>query len=137
MDLMAKTITQRISFNNAKCKALYDMFLNSKDHTAITGGNPAKITPKEGTPFSVHNGYVTGRNLQLIDGKLIIQSWIGSDWSKGETPSTFILFFEQLGNDAIIHMTHANIPDGHVAGISKGWADYYWKPWKKHLASLK
>jgi len=47
------------------------------------------------------------------------------------------MLFEQKGKDAIIHMTHANIPDKQVAGIKSGWNDYYWKPWKELLASKK
>ncbi|MDH4092433.1 MAG: SRPBCC domain-containing protein [Cyclobacteriaceae bacterium] len=131
---MAKTITQRVLFRNISPKKLYDMFLNAKHHGAITGG-AAKITPRSGTAFSVHNGYVTGKNLQLVDGRLIVQSWFGSDWSKGETDSTFILYFQRAGKDTVIYMTHANIPDEHVEAIRKGWIAYYWKPWKQYLAS--
>jgi hypothetical protein len=34
-------------------------------------------------------------------------------------------------------MTHANIPDDELPGIKTGWNDYYWKPWKKYLATIK
>ena len=134
---MAKTLTQRIVIQNAKPETLYDMFLDAKHHAAITGGGAAKITAREGTSFSVYDGYITGKNLQLVKGKLIVQSWLASDWDKGESNSIFILLFEQTGNDTIMTMTHANIPDEHAAGIKKGWADFYWKPWKKYLISLR
>ena len=128
---MAKTITQKIVFKNAKAGSLYDMFLNAKQHRAITGGNPAKISSKEGSSFSVHGGYVVGKNLRLIKGKLIVQSWFGSDWDKNELDSILILRFDQQGKDAILHMTHANVPDKNADGIRKGWTEYYWKPWKE------
>jgi activator of HSP90 ATPase len=134
---MPKTITQSVTFKNVKAGALYSMFLDSKGHTAITGGNPAKISAKEGAKFSAHGGYIIGKNLQLIKDKLIVQSWYGTDWEKGNIDSTFTLLFEQKGKDAVIHMTHANIPDKNVKGIKQGWIDYYWTPWKKHLASKK
>lgn len=134
---MAKTLTQRIVFKNTKPETLYDMFLNAKHHAAITGGGIAKITAKEGAVFSVYDNYITGKNLQLVKGKLIVQSWFASDWTAGEYDSTFILLFEQKVKDTIISMTHANIPDEHVAGIKKGWSDFYWKPWKKYLISLR
>jgi activator of HSP90 ATPase len=132
---MVKTISQKIAFKNTKPEILYNMFLNGRHHSAITGG-AAKISSKEGVIFSVYDGYAAGRNLQLIKDKLIVQSWFASDWAKGEPDSTFILLFEQKGKDTIISMTHANVPDEHVAGIKKGWADFYWKPWKKYLISL-
>ena len=133
---MTKTLTQQIVFKNEKPEILYDMFLNAKHHAAITGGGVAKITAKEGSVFSVYDNYITGKNLQLVKGKLIVQSWFAADWNEGESDSTFILLFEQKGRDTIISMTHANVPDEHVAGIKKGWTDFYWKPWKKHLISL-
>ncbi|MEK6783342.1 MAG: SRPBCC domain-containing protein [Bacteroidota bacterium] len=133
---MAKTLTQRIVFKNAKSETLYDMFLNSKHHSAITGGGTTKISAKEGATFSVYDDYITGRNLQLVKGKLIVQAWSASDWASGELDSTFILLFEQKGKNTIITMTHANVPDKHSDGIKKGWTDFYWKPWKKYLESL-
>ncbi|HTA82967.1 MAG TPA: SRPBCC domain-containing protein [Bacteroidia bacterium] len=132
-----KTITQNVVFKNTKTATLYSMYLDSKHHTAITGGVPAKISAKEGAKFSAHDGYIIGKNLQLVKNKLIVQSWYGTDWEKGSDESTFIMLFEQKGKDAVIHMTHANIPDKHVAGIKSGWNDYYWTPWKKYLASME
>jgi len=34
-------------------------------------------------------------------------------------------------------MVHANIPDKEAGGIKSGWNDYYWTPWKTHLAGGK
>ena len=133
---MPKTITQKVIFKNQKASVLYAMFLDSKHHTMLTGGVAAKINNKEGAKFSAHGGYITGKNLQLIKDRLIVQSWYGTDWDKGVMDSTFILSFEQKGKDVVINMVHANIPDKHVAGIKTGWSDYYWKPWRIYLRNL-
>ncbi len=133
---MAKTITQKILFKNSKPETLYNMFLNGKHHSTITGGE-AKIFAREGGTFSVYDGYAVGKNLQLIKDKLIVQSWFAADWSERDLDSTLILFLEEKGNDAVINMVHANIPDAHVEGIKKGWTDFYWKPWKKYLSGKK
>jgi activator of HSP90 ATPase len=134
---MAKTITQRVIFKNASAAQLYSMYLNPKHHSAINGGAKAKIDNKEGAKYSVGDNYVTGRNLQLVKNRLIVQSWRASDWDKSDIDSTFTLLFEQNGADVTINMVHANIPDKAVSGIKTGWDDYYWKPWKKYLKSLK
>jgi len=130
---MAKTITQKIVFKNQDAPGLYKIFLDSKLHSLITGGEDAKITDKEGAKYSAHGGYCFGKNLQLVKGKLIVQSWRASDWNNEELDSTFILSFEQKGNDAIINMTHANVPDRQAASLKTGWDDFYWKPWKAYL----
>jgi len=130
---MAKTIVQQVVFKNTPVATLYNTYMDAREHS-VSVGVSAKIQNKEGVRFSAHDNYVTGKNLQLIKHKLIVQSWRASDWSQSDVDSTFILSFEQRGNDGIISMVHANVPDKHFAGIKKGWDDYYWKPWKKYFA---
>jgi activator of HSP90 ATPase len=134
---MPKTITQKVTFKNVTTSKLYSQFLDSKHHTALTGGEPAKISAKEGAKFSAYGEYIVGKNLQLVKDRLIVQSWYGTDWAKNDLDSTFILLFEQKGKDVVITMTHANIPDKQADGIKQGWTDFYWTPWKKYLASSK
>ncbi len=75
--------------------------------------------------------YITGKNLQLIKNRLIVQSWHGSDWAAGEPDSVFMLFFEQKKKDVVLYVTHANLPDAQAQSIDEGWHTYYWQPWKK------
>lgn len=130
---MTKTIVQKIAFKNTKPSVLYNLYMNAKQHEMIAGGT-CKISAKEGAKYSVHGGYITGKNLQLIKDKLTVQTWRGADWSKNAMDSTFIINLEQNGNDVILHAIHANVPDKHADSINKGWHDHYWKPWKQHLA---
>ena len=130
---MPKTITQKVVFKNTSPKQLYELYMNAKKHSAATGA-PAKITEKEGSKFSAHDGYITGKNLQLLKDKLIVQSWRGSDWDKADLDSTFIIRLEPKGKDTTVNMVHANLPDNQADSISKGWHDYYWNPWKQFLA---
>ena len=75
---MAKTINQKVVFKNTTTKALYDLYMDAKKHTLIAGA-PCTISAKEGSKYSVHNGYITGKNLQLIKDKLIVQTWRAMD----------------------------------------------------------
>lgn len=129
---MSKTIIQKITFKNTTSKTLYDLYMDQKKHSMVTGAT-AKITNKEGANFSAHDGYIKGKNLQLIKDKLIVQTWHGKDWDKGEPDSVFILNFNPKGKDVILEMIHTNLPDKNADSISKGWKAYYWEPWKKYL----
>jgi len=131
---MAKTITQKIVFKNTNTKALYDMYMNEKKHSELTGG-PVKISSKTGAVYSVYDGYITGKNLHLIKDTLIVQTWRGSDWDQTESDSILILKFETKGNNVNLKMIHANVPSEHAKSIKKGWDEYYWEPWKKSLAN--
>ena len=129
---MAKTLTQTVLFKNTTPETLYDIYMNAKKHASAIG-SAVSIKAKEGTTFSAHGGYIKGKNFQLTKGKHIVQSWRSADFKSGEPDSTFILKFEKKGNDALLHMVHANIPEAQFKGIKNGWNDYYWKPWKKYL----
>lgn len=133
---MSKTIVQKVVFRNTTPRALYEIYMDSKKHSASIGA-PVKISNKAGGVFSAHNGYCFGKNLQLVKDKLIVQSWRAADWAKGVVDSTFIIEFEAKGKDTIIYVTHANVPDKHATGLNRGWHDYYWKPWKKYLAGSR
>ena len=130
---MAKTIIQKVLFKNISAATLYNTYVNAKEHSAAIGSS-AKIQNKEGTKFSAWDSYITGKNLQLVKNKLIVQSWRESDWSKSDIDSTFILSFGQKGKDGIINMVHVNVPDKRAGGIKKGWNTYYWDLWKKYFA---
>ena len=129
---MPKTIVQKVVFKNTTPKILYSLYMDAKKHSELTGA-PAKITAKEGTKYSAHGTYISGKNLQLIPDKLIVQTWRAEDWSKDDVDSTFIIHLEPKGKNVVLHAIHANIPDEQVDDISKGWHEYYWEPWKKYL----
>jgi activator of HSP90 ATPase len=133
---VVKTIFQKVVFKNTNAKALYGIYMDSRKHSDATGA-PAKISNKVGDTFYAHGKYIVGKNLQLVKNKLIVQSWRGKEWAKSDIDSTLILQFYQQGNDALLVMTHANIPDKHYPGIKTGWNDFYWKPWKKYLEGKK
>jgi len=130
---MAKTIIQKVVFKNTTPQQLYELYMDAKKHTAVTGW-PTKISNKEGAKFDSGGSYITGKNLLLVKNKLIAQSWRGADWSKDDLDSIFLLTFEQKGKDAILNMVHANVPDKHATSIKKGWDTYYWNRWKLYLA---
>ena len=130
---MSKNITQKVVFKNTTAKALYDLYMNAKKHSAATGA-PASITNKVGASFSAHDGYVTGHNIALVKDSLIVQAWRGSDWKKSDADSLFIIQLEPKGKNTVLHAIHAGIPDKFADDIDKGWHLHYWEPWKRYLA---
>ena len=130
---MPRTITQKVVFKNIPVATLYNIYLDSKEHSASTGAS-VKIQKKEGSKFSAHDNYITGKNLELAKDKLIVQSWRAVDWNKSDPDSTFIFLFEKNGSHGIINMVHANVPDRKYENLKKSWNDYYWKSWKVYFA---
>ena len=87
---MTKTITQKVVFKNTTAKQLYDLYMDPKKHSIVTGG-VAKIAAKEGAKYSVHAGYITGKNLQLVKDKMIVQTWRTQEWAKDDLDSTLLM----------------------------------------------
>jgi activator of HSP90 ATPase len=130
---MAKTIMQKVVFKKTTPKSIYDLYMNAKKHSMISG-SPVTVSAKEGAAFSAHNSYITGTNLKLIKDKLIVQTWRAQNWDATTSDSIFMILLEPKGKDVIMHMVHANVPDAHVESIDKGWYEHYWNPWKQFLA---
>jgi len=115
-------------------KALYSMYLNPRVHRAITG-HEVRIGSRPGAPFRAFGGALSGRILQTVPGRLIVQSWRSSPFHKGDHDSTLILRFLPAGkNRGRIDLVHVNVPTHDYHGVNKGWKNYYWKPWRKLLA---
>lgn len=131
---MTKPIFQKIKFSGVSSGTLYSQYLNSKVHSKFTE-SAAEISPKEGKRFSAYDGYIIGKNIRLIKNRMIVQIWKASEWKEDEE-SVLILEFQDSGNDCIVQMTHIGVPESELAGISKGWQDFYWNPWKKYLKEL-
>jgi len=130
---MAKTIVQKVVFKNTTPAVLYDLYVNAKKH-ALISGVPAKINAKPGAAYSLHGGYIKGKNLRFVKNRLIVQTWRGAGWDKNDLDSTFIIQLEPKGKDVVLHAIHDNLPDKHAGNIDKGWFDHYWNPWKDYLA---
>lgn len=130
---MSKTIVQDVLFKNTLPKDLYGIYMDADKHSKATGA-PTEITDKEGSAFSAHSGYITGRNLQLVKNRLIVQTWRAQNWNSDDIDSTFIIYLEQKGADTILHAIHANVPDNAFDALDSGWHKMYWEPFKLFLA---
>ena len=130
---MTKTITQKIVFKNTTANTLYELYMNAKQHSMVTGA-PAEISAQEGSKYSTHGGYINGRNLQLVKDRLIVQTWRTQGWEESDIDSTFIIYLEPKGKDVVLQAVHANLPEKHYKSVEKGWQDHYWNLWKQHLA---
>ena len=128
---MPKIVKQSVLLP-ARAADLYAMYLDSKAHGAITGGK-VTIGRRVGAPFKAFGGALSGRILQLMPGKLIVQSWRAKPFHKSDDDSTLVLRFVPVGAKGRIELVHVNVPDHDYRGVVEGWPNFYWKPWRKYL----
>ena len=129
---MPRTITLAAHLP-ARPARLYRMYLDPRQHAAFTGA-PVKIAARVGARFEAFGGALTGRILQLVPDRLIVQSWRSTEFGKRDLDSTLVLTFWPEGTGGRIELTHVNVADSDFAGVSEGWTTYYWTPWRAHLA---
>jgi activator of HSP90 ATPase len=129
---MPKIVKQTVTLP-ATAKELYSMYLHPRKHAAITGAKVA-IGSRPGSKFSAFGGALTGRMLQTVPGRLIVQAWRSTAFRKGDADSTLIIRFTPKGRSGRIDLVHVNVPDHDYSGVNKGWKNYYWKPWRKYLS---
>lgn len=105
--------------------------MEEKQHAAFTKAEAA-IENKVGGEFNVWDGYATGKNLELIPNKKIVQEWRASDWDEGLVSKvTFELFSENEGTKLVF--SQENIPHDKVDEITNGWKEFYWEPLQNYF----
>ncbi|MGO9482626.1 MAG: SRPBCC domain-containing protein, partial [Candidatus Kryptoniota bacterium] len=73
----------------ASPEQLYQALLDSKQFSAFTAqsgqfsANSASIDSVEGGAFSLFDGRIVGRNIELVPNKLIVQAWRVANWPDG------------------------------------------------------
>jgi activator of HSP90 ATPase len=81
MIMKTKKIKQTVTFKSPPSE-IYELLMESEKHSIITGAE-AKISRKVGGKISAYEGYITGKNVELVEDKKIVQKWRASDWPDG------------------------------------------------------
>ena len=123
------TIHQEIDFK-APPHRVYEALLDARQFTAFSG-LPAKINREAGGTFSLFEGHITGRNVELVPDRRIVQAW-RSDWPEGVYS---IVKFELVPREAgtRVVLDHAGFTEDQWEGLSSGWQEHYWGPLHKYL----
>ena len=127
-----KSIEQEIKIKGTPHE-IYEVFMDTKKHSKLTESK-AKVSRKIGGSFSIFEGALSGKNVELIQDKKIVQTWRGDgeNWPKGYY-STITLIFEPDDKGTLIKFTHVDIPEASYESVKEGWETYYWEPLKEML----
>jgi activator of HSP90 ATPase len=127
-----KTITQKVFIPGVRPDEVYRAFLDPKKHAAFTG-SPATGSARVGGRFTAWDGYISGVNRELVDGRRIVQDWRTTEWPEGAAPSTAAFTFRPLRSGTEVTLRHSNVPAEQADSYRQGWIDYYWEPLKAYF----
>jgi activator of HSP90 ATPase len=131
---MPKTV-QQTAVLPASPDRLFDMYLDPKQHAAITGAD-VSISSQPGAEFKAFNGMLSGRVLAITPKRMIVQTWRSSNWRADDLDSILILTFDHDSAGGRIELAHVNVPDHDYDGVNEGWEKFYWTPWRRYLEGL-
>jgi activator of HSP90 ATPase len=84
---------------------------------------PAVMDDKEGTEFSIMDGAITGRNIEMQANKLIRQIWYFGEEEENHSEVTIRLEAEKSHTNVFVEQV--NIPEEAYENILEGWKEFY------------
>ena len=84
----------------------------------LWSGEPAIMSTEPGSEFELWDGSIAGKNLELIEGKKIIQQWY---FGEQEADSIVTIKLHPHKDGTSVELKHTNIPDEAYDDITEGW----------------
>jgi activator of HSP90 ATPase len=88
----------------------------------LWSGYPAIMGSEPGSEFSLWEGDITGRNLEFVQDKKLVQEWFFGDQDE---KSIVTITINPDRENSLVTVEHTNIPDEEFNDIAEGWREYY------------
>jgi activator of HSP90 ATPase len=106
---------------NAEPSDIYSALTNPYT-IELWSGYHAEMSTEPGSEFSLWEGDITGKNLEFVQDKKLVQEWYFGD--QAEKSIVTISLFPDKDNSSVT-VEHTNIPDEEFDDIAEGWREYY------------
>ena len=117
---------------SATADEVYAAWLSSEGHTSMTG-SPASVSAEVGGEFDAWDGYIHGKNLELVPGKRIVQSWRTSEFKADEPDSRIDINLEDADGQTRLTLHHTGLPP-HGGQYEQGWVEAYFEPMNNYFS---
>ena len=132
-------IIHQSAWLNVPPSRVYNTLLSSAAFSACTkksfdmfSASSAKIDSVVGGAFSLFDGHITGRILELVPDQRIVEAWRVVDWPAGVySVARFDLSPEAKGTR--VTFEHVGFPEGLKDHLSIGWQQHYWDAMSKYF----
>jgi len=120
----------------ATAEEIYKSWLDSAAHSTMTGGE-ATMSDRIGAEVSAWEGYITGRNLELVPGRRIVQSWRTGNFTDAHDDSIIAVTLQNVPDGTLLTLEHKNVPDEQRSYEEGGWQSNYFEPMAVYFAERK
>ena len=105
----------------AKPEEVYQALVNPAT-IQLWSGEPAVMSEEPGSEFSLWDDTITGKNIEFVSGKKIVQQW---HFGEQEDASVVNIILHEHKSGTSAELRHTNIPDKDFENISEGWDENY------------
>ena len=120
------TIHQEVTIA-ASPEAVYGVLTSAEKFAADDRRAKSEISQQVGGTISLFGGDISGRNVELVPGKRVVQAWRSQAWPEGVYSIVkFELAAEGKGTKLVFDQ--AGYPEGAHDMLDGGWHQMYWLP---------
>ena len=127
---MAAAIHQEVSLPGSPTR-VYGALLDARQFGDVTGRS-AEIAAEEGAQFTLFGGAISGRNVELVPNKRVVQAWRSNDWEDGRYSLVRFELQPEVNGTKLV-FDHTGYPDAAHDMLDGGWHQMYWEPLRKYL----
>jgi uncharacterized protein YndB with AHSA1/START domain len=110
---------------------VYELLTNGAKFGEATG-QPGKGGGAPGAYFSLFDGWVQGRQIELVPSERIVQAWRFTDWDPGVYSIVrFTLFREGDGTRLVLDQDA--VPEAFIEHVRTNWPGFYLEPMEKYF----
>jgi uncharacterized protein YndB with AHSA1/START domain len=120
----------------ASAQEIYEAWLDSLAHTEMTGSE-AIMSDEVGDEVAAWDGYISGRNLELVPGERIVQSWRTSEFTDAHEDSIITVTLEEVADGTLLTLVHSKVPEDQKSYEEGGWQVHYFEPMKDYFSKRK
>lgn len=120
----------------ASPQEIYEAWLDSLGHSEMTGGD-ARMSEEIGAEVSAWDDYISGRNVELIPGERIVQTWRTSEFTDEHEDFVISIVLAEVDDGTLLTLEHSNVPDDQRSYEESGWQSHYFEPMIAYFARLR
>ena len=106
---------------NAEPSDVYSALTNQVT-IELWSGYPALMSDEPGSEFSLWEGDITGKIIETIADKKVVQEWYFGEQTEKSIATITITPDRE---NSVVTVEHTNIPDDDFEGIAEGWREFY------------
>ncbi|MFY9782722.1 MAG: SRPBCC domain-containing protein [Acidimicrobiales bacterium] len=118
----------------ASPQAIYEAWLSSDGHSAMTGGG-AHIDPAIGGAYDAWDGFIHGTTLEAEPFSRIVQTWRSAKFTEENEDSVIEVTFNGNDDGTLVVVRHSKVPADDLGYENGGWQRSYFDPMKAYFTA--